>query len=110
VFAEQQRRTADQSRKVTEEQRAVAEEQRAVAEEQRTAAQEQREQADRILEGATKVFRKLYDQMDLGTKKEMFAVFKTGTDHGDVTSMVTLGWLYSNGEGVAQDYAKACEW
>jgi uncharacterized protein len=24
--------------------------------------------------------------------------------------MVDLGWLYANGQGVAQDYAKAHEW
>jgi TPR repeat protein/energy-coupling factor transporter ATP-binding protein EcfA2 len=101
--AELQRRAADQTRKLAEEQRAVAEEQRAVAEEQRA-------QADHILEGATNIIRDLSDRMDLNTKKQVFAVFKVGADHGDTTSMGGLGWIYRTGFGVAQDYAKAREW
>jgi TPR repeat protein len=94
--AAQQRITADKLRQVAEEQRAVAE--------------EQREQADRILEGATHIIVKLQDQMDFDTQKEVFAVVRTGADHGDALSMSNLGVLYSNGLGVAQDYAKAREW
>ncbi len=31
-------------------------------------------------------------------------------DKGDATAMNNLGVLYDNGQGVAQDYAKAREW
>jgi TPR repeat protein len=96
LFAEQQRRTAEQSRKIAEEQRALAE--------------EQRQQADDILEGATNIFVKLAPQMDTDTKKEAFAVFQRGADHGDMISMLNLGTSYANGDVVAQDYAKAREW
>jgi TPR repeat protein len=98
---------AAQQRKVAEEQRAVAQEQRAVAEEQRAVA-------DRILEGATGIiWRSLLDQMDqmdIDSKKDILAVFHAGADHGDATSMSVLGWLYHEGRGVVQDYAKAREW
>jgi hypothetical protein len=93
-----------------EQQRKVAEEQRAVAQEQRKAAQEQREQADRILTAATSIIVNLPDQMNDNTKKKIFAVFRTGADHGDATSMANLGTLYSTGVGGKQDYAKAREW
>src|SRR5262249_8406129 len=73
-------------------------------------AEEQREQADHILAGATTIIVELHDQMDLNTKKEVFAVFKTGADHGDATSMRYLGVLYESGDGVVQDYARAREW
>ena len=53
---------------------------------------------------------KLQIQMDDDTKKEAFAVFKTGAEHGDVRSMRNLGVAYVHGDGVAQDYAKAREW
>jgi TPR repeat protein len=96
LLAEQQRRKADQSRKVSEEQRAAAE--------------EQRKQADDILAGATKIIAKLGTQTDSDTKKEVFAVFQRGADHGDATSMSGLGMVYANGWGVARDYAKAREW
>jgi TPR repeat protein len=80
------------------------------AEQHRRAAEEQREQADHILAGATKIMRKLAPQMDGDTMKEVFAVFQTGVEHGDATSMYNLGQLYENGFGVEQDYAKAREW
>jgi len=95
---------------LSEQQRRVAVEQRAVAEEQRNAAEEQREQADHILSGATKIIRKLSNQMDNDTKKEMFALFQTGADRGDATSMRNLGLTYEIGHGVGQNYAKAREW
>jgi TPR repeat protein len=87
-----------------------ATQQRKVAEEQKKVAEEQREQADHILQGATNVIWRLQDQMDLDTKKEVFAVFNIGADHGDPTAMRNLGWLYEDGFGVAQDHAKAREW
>jgi TPR repeat protein len=60
---------------------------------------------------ATKIFVKLEHQMDTDTKKEVFAVFQAGADHGDRTSMSNLGASYANGFfGVEQDYAKAREW
>ena len=87
-----------------------AEQQRKLAEEQRAVAEEQREQADHILAGATKIIRQLREETDINTKKEILGVFKSGADHGDATSMASLGWLYYNGSGVTQDYAKAREW
>jgi uncharacterized protein len=48
--------------------------------------------------------------MDIDTKKEMFAVFQTGADRGNATSMANLGLLYEKGFGVAQDFDKAREW
>jgi TPR repeat protein len=80
------------------------------AEQQRKIAEEQREQADRILAGATDTFVELQPQMNDNTKKKVFAVFKTGADHGDASSMRNLGVTYQNGYGVAQDYGKAREW
>src|SRR5262249_62015072 len=65
--------------------------QRQVAEQQRAVAEEQREQADHILAGATDIFRKLQGQMDVETKKQVFAVFQAGADHGDAVSMRNLG-------------------
>jgi TPR repeat protein len=73
-------------------------------------AEEQRKQADDILAGATNVFSKLLKQVDIETRKEVLAVFQTGAAHGNANSMSNLGWLYRNGYGVAQDYAKAREW
>ena len=87
-----------------------AEQERRLAEEQRAVAEAQREQADRILEGATNIFRKSHNQMDIDTQKEVFAVFKMGADRGVATSMSNLGWLYETGFGVPQDYVKAREW
>jgi TPR repeat protein len=96
LYSIQQRIAADNSRKLAEEQRAVAE--------------EQRQQADQLLAGATSIIVQLQDQMDIDSKKEMFAVFQTGADRGNATSMANLGLLYQHGHGVAQDYAKAREW
>jgi TPR repeat protein len=83
-----------------------AEQQRKIAEEQKSVAEEQREQADHILAGATDIFRKLQGQMDVETKKQVFAVFQAGADHGDAVSMRNLGTIYSE----VQDYVKAREW
>jgi TPR repeat protein len=87
--------------------------QQKIAEEQKAAAEEQREQADRILGGATGLIRGLadaaLDRMDLNSKKQVFAVLKLGADHGDATSISTLGWVYLTGFGVEQDYVKARE-
>jgi TPR repeat protein len=80
------------------------------SEQQRKVAEEQRQQADDILAGATNIFAKLQTQMDIDTKKEAFAVFRRGADHGDMISMLNLGRSYAIGDGVAQDYAKAFEW
>src|SRR5262249_50324135 len=79
------------------------------AEQQRKVAEAQREQADRILSGATKIISKI-TQIDVETQKEVFALFKTGADRGDKSSMAYLGLLYHTGFGVPQDYAKAREW
>jgi hypothetical protein len=65
-----------------------------LSQQQRKIAEEQREQADRILEGATNIIAKLFKQMDIDTKKAVFAVFQTGAIHGDATSMTLLGTFY----------------
>src|SRR5262249_7493748 len=80
--------------------------QRQVAEKQRAVAEEQREQADHILAGATAIFGKLQGQMDVDTKKQVFAVFQAGADHGDAVAMRNRGIIYSG----RQDYVKAREW
>jgi TPR repeat protein len=87
-----------------------AAQQRKVAEEQRAIAEEQKKQADHILGGATGIIVELQNQMNDSTKKQVFAVFQTGADHGDAISMANLGKLYQYGQGVAQDYAKARDW
>jgi energy-coupling factor transporter ATP-binding protein EcfA2 len=109
-LAEEQRKEAETSRKVAEEQKTQAETSRKLAEEQRTRAEEQRKQADDILTGTTKIFANVFNQVDINTRKEAFAVFQTGAVRGNTNSMANLGWLYRNGYGVAQDYAKAREW
>jgi TPR repeat protein/energy-coupling factor transporter ATP-binding protein EcfA2 len=80
------------------------------AEQQRIQAEEQRKQADDILTGATNVFSKVINQVDIETRKEVLAVLQTGAVRGNANSMSNLGWLYRNGYGVAQDYVKAREW
>jgi hypothetical protein len=74
------------------------------SEQQRRAAEEQREQADRILTDATGIFVESQHQMNEDTNRKVFAVFKTGADRGNATSMINLGRMYSFGRGVAQDY------
>jgi TPR repeat protein len=87
-----------------------SEQQRRLAEEQRTVAEEQRQQADHILEGATNIFWRVQGQLDNDTKKEAFAVFQAGADHGNTGAMRNLGVAFHFGFGVAQDYAKARAW
>jgi TPR repeat protein len=87
-----------------------AEQERKIAEEQRAVAEAQRKQADHILASAMKIYGASAGQMDTNTKKEAFALFQTGADHGDAASMENLGFLYETGFGVTQDYAKAREW
>jgi TPR repeat protein len=77
---------------------------------QRGVAEEQREQADDILAGATDIITNLFPQIDSDTKKLVFAVTQRGADHGDTNAMRNLGYLYREGQGVPQDYAKAREW
>jgi TPR repeat protein len=90
-------------------QRGTAEEQRQVAETQTKLAEAQKEQADDILRRATNIIA-LQAQKDAETKKKVFALFQAGADFGDANSMYKLGSLYENGQGVAQDYARAREW
>jgi len=108
--AQKQKANADEMRYVAEEQRKVAEEQRKVAEGQRKVAEEQGEQADDILSSATNIIVTLQTKMDDDTKKEAFAIFLRGADHGDSNSMRNLGVSYRDALGIAQDYAKAREW
>uniref|UniRef100_UPI0025971FFC tetratricopeptide repeat protein n=1 Tax=uncultured Psychrobacter sp. TaxID=259303 RepID=UPI0025971FFC len=35
---------------------------------------------------------------------------QTLANQGDASAQHNLGWMYKNGEGVRQDYAKAVEW
>jgi TPR repeat protein len=80
------------------------------AKQQGKLAEQQRATADQVLEGATAIILKFKPEMDIYYKKEMFAVFQAGADHGNTVSMRILGILYYNGEGVAQDYEKALKW
>jgi TPR repeat protein len=73
-------------------------------------AEEQGGQADDILSSATNIIVKLQTKMDDDTKKEAFAIFVRGADHGDSNSMRNLGVSYRDALGTAQDYAKAREW
>jgi TIR domain len=77
------------------------------AERLRKAEKEQKEVADRILLGASKIIDKSLHQLESDTRKEVFALYQTGADHGDVNSMRALGQLY---QGIAQDHPKAREW
>jgi len=81
-----------------------------LANQQRIKAEEQREQANIILSRTATIILNLYAQMDIETKKEVFAVLQTGAVGGHVDSMMRLGATYATGFGVAQDYAKAREW
>jgi TPR repeat protein len=87
-----------------------AEKQRKLAEQQRITAEEQRHQADAILARATNIISNLQKAMDTETNYETFELFKAGAEHGDATSMRSVGVSYEKGEGVAQDYDKAREW
>jgi hypothetical protein len=69
-------------------------------------SKQQREQADDILESATTMIARLAPQTDIASRKEIFAVFRAGADHGSENSMYNLGLAYEKG----QDYAKAREW
>jgi TPR repeat protein len=68
-------------------------------------------QADEMLARAQNIIAKSdISQMDNDTKKEVFAVFRTGADKGNPPAMRNLGMAYRFGYGVAQDYAQAREW
>ena len=101
--AEERKTNADKMRYVAEEQRKVAEEHRKVAEVQRG-------QADNILSSATNIIVKLQTNMDDDIKKEAFAIFSRGAEHGDSNSMRNLGVSYRDALGTARDYAMAREW
>jgi TPR repeat protein/energy-coupling factor transporter ATP-binding protein EcfA2 len=73
-------------------------------------AGQQFNQTDEILTNATGIISNVFDQMDIKTRKQAFAVMQTGAAHGNARSMFNLGWLYDNGFGVAQDYVKARAW
>jgi TPR repeat protein len=80
------------------------------AEARSSAQRKQLETMNDLLTSATDIIVELQGQMDINTKKKVFAVFQRGADHGDARSMSNLGVLYAYGQGVAQDYAKAREW
>jgi TPR repeat protein len=70
-----------------------------------------KDQADETLARAQNIIAKSnISQMDNDTKKEVFAVFRTGAGNGDPIAMRNLGMAYSRGYGVAEDYTQAREW
>jgi TPR repeat protein len=81
-----------------------------LANQQRITAEKQRQQADAILAHGATIIGKLQYQMDSETKHEAFALFQAGAEHGNASSMGSLGIAYGGGYGVPQDYAKAREW
>jgi hypothetical protein len=83
--------TAEQEK---EQEMKLAEQQRIIAEEQKTRAEHERLTADQVVVGATGIILKFRDKMDDHDKKETFAVFQAGANHGDVVSMRILGILY----------------
>ncbi len=89
-----------------------AEVQRMEVEFQRAQANEQKELAEEILEDATKLILGLSGRLefDRDTYDDVRSVFESGAALGDAVAMRNLGLLYANGQGVAQDYAKAREW
>ncbi len=93
-----------------EQQRAMAETLQGKADESHKIAQSQKEQVDYILASTTKLIRNTENQLDVGTRKELFKLFTTGAHQGDTTSMAVLGWLYTFGRGIPHDYTKARVW
>jgi TPR repeat protein len=67
-------------------------------------------QEEDLLARGSIIIMDVFDRMDIETEKEAIALFETGVKYGHVASMSNLGWLYENGKGVPQDYAKAREW
>jgi TPR repeat protein len=66
-------------------------------------------QEEDLLARGSIIIMDVFDRMDIETEKEAIALFETGVKYGHVASMSNLGWLYENGKGVPQDYAKARE-
>src|SRR5262249_35035695 len=56
-------------------------------------AEQQRITTHHILADVTDIVTNSHDQMDINAKKKVFAVFQTGADQGDSTSMGALGAL-----------------
>jgi TPR repeat protein len=108
-LAEQRRITAEEQTILAEQQRARAEEQKTIAEQQQKTAEEQRQQADAILARATKIIETL-EKADTKMQNEAVALFQTGAEHGDATSMRNLGVAYQSGLGGTRDQARAIEW
>ena len=84
---------AEQQRIAADEQRRVAEERREQADEQRKVAEERGEQLASILLRATNIIATLQTQMDSDTKELGRAMFRTGAEFGDTTSMRNLAPL-----------------
>ena len=101
---------AEEQRLAADEQRKEAVDQRKVAEEQRKFAEERKNQLASILSGATDIIAKLQTYMDNDTKKEASAVFQTGAEVGDTTSMRNLARSFDGGLGVDRNDVKAREW
>ncbi|SUO96074.1 tetratricopeptide repeat protein [Suttonella ornithocola] len=47
---------------------------------------------------------------DAGNYADAFKWAQPAAEKGDAEAQFNLGWLYENGQGVTQDYNKACQW
>jgi len=75
-------------------------------------AESEKARAKKMLESSTNLIVTSINrgQFDTQTYGDVFSVFASGADLGEAYSMSNLGWMYSHGYGVDQDYAKAREW
>jgi TPR repeat protein len=48
--------------------------------------------------------------LDVKDYAKALSLLQKGADAGDTYGMFNLGWLYENGQGVAQNYGKARQW
>ncbi|MDC0998333.1 tetratricopeptide repeat protein [Alphaproteobacteria bacterium] len=55
-------------------------------------------------------FNKGVDAFDAGNFEEAVKWYRKSAEQGDASAQYALGWMYSNGKGVTQDYAEAVKW
>ena len=55
-------------------------------------------------------FNKGVDAFDAGNFEEAVKWYRKSAEQGDALGQYALGWMYSNGKGVTQDYAEAVKW
>jgi TPR repeat protein len=65
-----------------------------------------RQEAEDLLGRGSYIILKVFDQLDVETRKEALQLLEAGVNYGHVISLTNLGLLYQN----TQDYAKAREW